>query len=129
MGQFARNPSDFAADCRQHDGQCPIVRDNFLFLDEGDELAAIDLLEWRCGYVVIVPDAARDDSALLYHTSCQRMTDVVGQVFEGRVEAPVSLPQRPSEMTLGEMHRRRVRLPYADCRVRIAGFDFRSPGG
>jgi len=124
MSQFVENSTDFAADCLQHDGRCPIVRENILFLDEGNELGAVGHLQRRCGYVAIIPDAAHDGRALLYHTSCQRMTDVVKQIFHNCLEAPVSLPQASAEMTLGELHRRRITMSYDDCRVRVDGFGF-----
>ncbi len=103
-----------------------VVRENFLFLDEGEELAAVDRLQWKCGCVVIIPDMSREGTAMLYHTSCQRMTDVVKQIFQDCLEAPVSFPQRASEMTLGEMHRRCVTISYDDCRAKVDGFDFSS---
>jgi hypothetical protein len=73
---------------------------------------------------VITPERARKEKAMLYHTSCQRMTDVVKQIFQDCLEAPLSLPQRPSETTLGEVHRRCVTLSYDDCRERVDGFGF-----
>ena len=126
MSQFVENTTDFSAECRRQDGRCAVVRENFLFLDDGTELAAVDRLQWKCGYVVIVPDMSRKGRALLYHNSCQRMTDVVTQIFQDRLEAPVSLPQHESEMSLGELHRRCVDISYDDCRARVAGFDFRN---
>ena len=101
-----------------------VVRENFLFLDDGEELAAVDRLQWECGYVVIIPDLSRKGKAMLYHTSCQRISDVVKQIFQDCLEAPVSFPQRASEMTIGEMHRRCVTISYEDCRVRVEGFGF-----
>lgn len=124
MSQFVENPTDFSADCLRQDGRCAVVRENFLFLDDGQELAAVDHLQWKCGHVVIVPDVSYKGRALLYHTSCQRMTDVVKQIFPDCLEAPVSLPQGASEMTIGELHRRCVNISYDDCRVRVEGFGF-----
>jgi len=124
MSQYVENPTDFAADCLRQNGRCPVVRENILFLDHGNELAAVDRLQWKCGHVVIVPDVSYQGKALLYHTSCQRMTDVVKQIFQDCLEAPVSFPQRASEMTIGEMHRRCVTISYDDCRVRVEGFGF-----
>ncbi len=125
MGQFVESSTDFSADClRQKNGQCTVVRENFLFLDDGKELAALDRVQWKCGSVVIIPDMSNNGKALLYHTSCQRMTDVVEQIFEDCLEAPVSVPQRASEMTIGEMLRRCVTISYHDCKVRVKDFGF-----
>ncbi len=124
MSQFVENPTDFSAGCLRQNGRCKVVRENILFLDDGKELAAVDHLQWKCGYVVIIPDMSYKGNALLYHTSCRRMTDVVKQVFQDCLEAPVSFPQQASEMTLGEMHRRCVTISYDDCRVRVEGFVF-----
>lgn len=101
-----------------------VVRENIFFLDDGNELAAVDRLQWKCGHVVIIPDVSYKGKALLYHTSCRRMTDVVKQIFQDCLEAPVSFPQQASEMTLGEMHRRGVAISYDDCRIRVDGFGF-----
>ena len=124
MTQFVENYTDFSAECRREDGQCAVVRENILFLDDGNELTAVDRLQWKCGYVVIIPDMSDEGNALLYHTSCQRMTDMVKQIFPDCLEAPVRLPQRASEMSLGELHRRGVTIPYDDCRARVEGFGF-----
>ena len=124
MSQFVENPTDFSAECMVQNGRCMVVRENILFLGDGNELAAVDRLQWKCGYVVIIPDTSYQGRALLYHTSCQRMTDVVKQIFHDCLEAPVRIPQRASEMTLGETHRRCVTIPYDDCRVRVEGFGF-----
>ncbi len=124
MSQFVENPTDFSAECVRQNGRCIVVRDNILFLDDGKELAAVDHLQSKCGYVVIIPDMSYKGKALLYHTSCQRMTDVVEQIFQDCLEAPVSLPQHASEMTLGELHRRCVTISYDDCRARVEGFGF-----
>jgi hypothetical protein len=124
MKQFVQNSVHFAADCVQKNGRCSVVRKNFLFLDDGKELAAVDYLFKKCGHVVIIPDASYEGHALLYHTSCLRMTDVVNQIFPDCLEASVSLPQAQSEMTVGELHRRRVTISYADCKERVEGFGF-----
>ncbi len=124
MSQFVQNATDFAVDCLRQNGLCTVVRENILFLDDGKELDAVNHLQCKCGYVVIIPDMSYKGKALLYHTSCQRMTDVVKQIFQDCLEAPVSFPQRASEMTVGEMHRRCVTISYDDCRVRVEGFGF-----
>lgn len=124
MSHFAKNPSDFSATCQCRDGECVVSRDNILFLDGGEELAAVDLLQRECGRVVVIPDLSSEEKSLLYHTSCQRMTDVVLQIFEGCLEEPTRLPQYNSELSLGELHRRAVSIPYGDCRARVDGFDF-----
>lgn len=121
MSRFIENPTDFSAECACKAGLCAIARENFLFLDEGNELAAVEQLQARCGHVVIIPEAS--GAALLYHTSCQRMSDVVGQIFEDAIGAPASLPHAPSsEMTLGALHRRRVTISYEQCRTKIERF-------
>jgi hypothetical protein len=127
MSQFVENPTDFSAECQRHDGRCTVNRGNILFLDDGKEPAAVDRLQWQCGEVVIIPDASCEGKAVLYHTSCQRMTDVVEQIFEDCLEPPESLPQRASEMTLGELHRRGVAMSYDDCRVKVESFSFQGP--
>ncbi len=124
MTQFVENSADFSAECRRQNGRCMVVRENVFFLDDGKELAAVDHLQWHCGCVVIIPDMSCKAKALLYHTSCQRMTDLVKQIFQDCLEAPVSLPQHASEMTLGELHRRCVTISYDECRVRVEGFGF-----
>ncbi len=124
MSQFVENSTDFSAECMLQNGRCMVARENFFFLDDGNELAAVDHLQRKCEYVVIIPDMSYKGNALLYHTSCRRMTDVVKQVFQDCLEAPVSFPQCASEMTLGEMHRRCVTISYDDCRVRVEGFAF-----
>lgn len=124
MSHFAKNPSDFSAACQVHDGECTVSRDNVLFFDNGDEPAAVDQLVRECGSVVIIPDSSSEGQALLYHTSCQRMTDAVVQIFQDSLGAPVSLPQHTSELSLGELHRRPVSIPYGDCRAKVDAFDF-----
>ena len=125
MGRLADKQIYFAADCVQQHGQCTVVRENILFLDDGNELAAVGLLQLKCGSVAIIPDLSRQGQALLYHTSCERMSAVLDQIFADRLEAPVSLTQYPSEMSVGELQRRCVTLPYDDCRVTVDAFDFR----
>lgn len=127
MSQFVENPTDFSAECRRQNGRCRVVRENVIFLDEGTELAAVDRLQWQCGYVVIIPDTSRNGGALLYHTSCQRMSDAVNQIFQDCLEAPIRLPQSASEMSLGELRRRGVTISYDDCRARVDDFDFQDP--
>ena len=124
MSPFVANPVDFSADCARENGQCVVVREQFLFLDDGKEQAAIAHLQTKCGHVVIIPDASDKGRALLYHTGCGRMTDVVNQIFQDDLEAPASLPQYASEMTVGELHRRCVTIPYDDCKAKVEGFSF-----
>jgi hypothetical protein len=124
MSKYVVNPIQFAADCAQQSGQCTIVRENIFFLDDGKEESAIDLLQRKCGSVVIIPDTSNQGQALLYHTSCDRMTDLVNQLFQGRLEAPVSFPQAASEMMVGELHRQRISLSYDDCKAKVEGFNF-----
>jgi hypothetical protein len=124
MSHFVTNPINFSVECVREDGQCMVVIDNILFLDDGEESAAIAYLQEKCGHVVIIPDTSNKGQVLLYHTSCQRMTDVVNQIFQDSLEAPASLPQHFSEMTVGELHRRCVTIPYDDCKVRVQAFSF-----
>jgi hypothetical protein len=124
MPRFADNPVHFAADCSRHGGRCAIGRENFLFLDDGQEIAAIDQLQNKCGYVVFVPDPSDRRRAWLYHTSCPRMSDVVEQIFSGCLTASESVPQRTSEMSVGETLRRRLTLSYTDCLARVNRFAF-----
>lgn len=124
MSQFVENPIHFAADCVRQNGQCMVTRENILFLDNGKEHTAVDHLQRKCGHVVIIPDMSYKGKALLYHTSCARMTDVVNQIFQDCLEAPVSLPQSFSEMTIGELHRRCITISYEDCRARVDDFCF-----
>ncbi len=124
MSRFVENPTDFAADCVRQNGQCAVVRENFLFLEDGNESAAVNQLQRKCGHVVIIPDASAKGRALLYHTSCQRMTDAVSQIFQGHLSAPASLPHASSEMSMGELYRRRVAISYDHCRAKVEGFGF-----
>jgi hypothetical protein len=123
MGRFVENPVHFAADCVRQGGQCMVARKNFVFVDDGQELDAVDQLQRTCGQVVLIPDRSRGNASL-YHTSCQRMADVVRQIFADCLEAPVSVPQSYSEMTVGELHRRSVVMPYDECRAKVDRFDF-----
>jgi len=121
MSRFIENPTDFSAECSCKGGHCAIVPENFLFLDDGNELAAVGRLQSKCGHVVIIPDESGE--AVLYHTSCQRMSDVVSQIFEEHLGAPASLPHAASaEMTLGALYRRRITIAYEHCRTRVEGF-------
>ena len=125
MSEFIENPTNFSAQCACHGGRCEISRRNFLFLDDGNELAAIDRLHNRCGHVVVIPGLVPNGRAWLYHTSCQRMTDVVKQIFEHHLGEPATLPHTSSsEMTLGALYRRALAMPYDRCRVRVESFTF-----
>ncbi len=124
MSDFVKNPIDFSTDCVRESGLCTVVRDNILFLDDGEESAAIAHLQKRCGHIVIIPDTSNTGQAVLYHTSCQRMADVVGQIFQDSLQAPASLPHRFPEMTVGELHRRRVAIGYDACKATVEAFIF-----
>jgi hypothetical protein len=106
MSHFVTNPINFSVECVREDGQCMVVIDNILFLDDGEESAAIAYLQEKCGHVVIIPDTS------------------VNQIFQESLEAPASLPQHFSEMTVGELHRLCVTIPYDDCKVRVQAFSF-----
>ncbi len=73
---------------------------------------------------MIIPDLSSKAKALLYHTSCERMADVVDQIFQDSLESPESLPQFNSEMSVGELQRRRIAISYEDCKARVKGFRF-----
>lgn len=124
MSKFVQNPIHFSADCVQDNGLCMITQENFLFLDDGTEHMAIDHLQRKCGKVVLIPDTSNKGQAFLYHTSCERMTDVVNQIFQDYLEPPASVSQADAEMTLGELHRQCVTMSYEDCRVKVEGFSF-----
>ena len=124
MTKYVENSIHFAAECVQTSGHCEIDRDNIVCLNEGNEADAVDLLQRKCGSVVIIPDAAIKGRALLYHTSCERMTDLVHQIFQDHLEASASFPQPASEMTVGELHRRYVTLPFAECKAKVEDFVF-----
>ena len=123
MSQFVENPGHFAAECVRQKGRCAVRRENILFLDHGQELAAIGQVQTKCGNVVIIPDTAEKGQALLYHTSCDRMTDVIKQIFRDSLEEPSSLPQAYPEMTVGTLQRRRIKLSYDACRSKVDAFD------
>ncbi|NDP47387.1 MAG: hypothetical protein GZ085_03170 [Sulfuriferula multivorans] len=124
MSKYVENPIHFAAACVPTSGQCAIDRENILFLDDGKEHMAIDLLQRKCGSVVIIPDTSNKGQSLLYHTSCDRMTDVVNQLFQDHLEPPASFPQPASEMMVGELQRQCVTLSYDDCKRKVEGFSF-----
>ncbi len=124
MSQFAENYPDFSVECQRENGRCLVARENIYFLDGGNELAAVDQVQQKCWYVAIIPDTSFKGHALLYHTGCRRMIDMLKQVFQNCLEEPVGLRQHTSEMTLGELHRRRVTISYRDCRARVKGFSF-----
>lgn len=124
MSDFKTNPTDFSAVCAREGGECTVERENILFLDDGDEPAAMAHLQLKCGNVVITPDPASPEQAVLYHTSCLRMTDVVEQIFQSDLRAPASVPQQQAEMTLGEVHRRSIGIPYGECKVKVEEFSF-----
>ena len=124
MNRFVENSTDFAAECACQGGRCVIARENFVFVDDGSELTAVSQLKAKCGHVVIIPDTSGAGESLLYHTSCRRMSDAVGQIFLDQLGAPSTLPQGPSEMTLGTLYRRKVTLSYERCRAKVDGFLF-----
>ena len=124
MTKFVENPVHFGAECERQNGKCAVVRENILFLDNSEEHVAINFLQKKCGHVVIMPDNSDNSHALLYHTSCERMTDVVSRIFQDQLGTPARLPQSASDMTVGELHRRSVSISYADCRQKVQGFRF-----
>ena len=124
MAKFVDNPVHFGAECERHNGKCAVVKENILFLDDGSEHFAITYLQKKCGHVVIIPDASNRDRAWLYCTSCERMTDVVFRIFQDQLGDPARLPQPASEMTVGELHRRAISMPYAHCREKVQEFRF-----
>ena len=124
MTKFVENPVHFGAECERQNGKCAVVRENILFLDNGEEHVAINFLQKKCGHVVIMPDTSDNGHALLYHTSCERMTDVVNQIFQDQLGTSAHLQQPASEMTVGELHRRSLTISYADCRARVNNFRF-----
>ena len=124
MSDFKKNPTEFSAACARENGECTVERENIFFLDDGEEAMAVARLQLKCGNVVIMPDPANPEQALLYHTSCQRMTDVVEQIFQSALQAPAGLPQQSTEMSLGEVHRRSVGIPYGECKVKVEEFSF-----
>jgi hypothetical protein len=124
MRIYVKNSREFAADCAATDGQCPIAREDIIFLDNDREDTAIGHLQRKCGNVVILRDTVIPTQSWLYHTSCERMTDVARQIFLERLEEPAHIPQPASEMTVGQVHRRRIALPYDECRAKVAAFSF-----
>ncbi len=124
MTKFVANAPDFSAECARKHGECRVARGNFLFLRDGDEPAVVKELQMQCGRVVIVRDRSRKGKALLYHTSCQRMTDVVSRLFADALGAPASVPGRTSEMTVGELFRRPVAISYDRCRAKVDRFAY-----
>lgn len=124
MSEFKKNPTDFSALCACLDGECTVARENILFLDDGKESAAVTQLQLKCGNVVIMPDPANPKRSLLYLTSCQRMADVIEQIFQSDLQAATGLPQQSEEMSLGEVQRRSVGIPYAECKAKVGAFSF-----
>jgi hypothetical protein len=124
MSNFVQNSTQFAADCAQDNGLCIITPENFLFLDDGKEDAAIDHLQMECGKIVLIPDAVNKGQTFLYHMSCDRITDVVNQIFQDALEESVSIAQADAEQTLGELCRWRVAMPCDECKLKVEGFSF-----
>lgn len=122
MTRFVENPVDFAADCVRQDGKCAVVRENFLFIDNGNELLAVDKLLRKCGHVVIIPDGTGESQSILYHTSCQRMSDALNQIFPNALGNPTGLPHASQEMSVGEFFCRKVAMPYERCRKTVDSF-------
>jgi hypothetical protein len=129
VSRFVENSTQFSADCARQNGRCRVVRENILFLDDGKELAAVDQLQKKCGHVVVIPDVSFKGKALLYHTSCERMSDVVSQIFRDCLESPERLPQSNAEMTVGVLHRRSVTISYDECKAKVDGFSFGGASG
>ena len=84
MNKYVQNPTHFAAECSRRNGQCAIVRENILFLEECKEHTAITYLQKKCGNVVITPDTSNEGCALLYCTACERMADAEGMNEDDR---------------------------------------------
>jgi hypothetical protein len=78
----------------------------------------------ECGKVLLIPDAVNKGQTLLYHTSCDRITDVVKQIFQNALEELVCISQLNAEQTLGELYRRRVAMHLDDCKAKIEAFSF-----
>ena len=125
MSQFVRNSTNFSAECLRHNGLCKISRENILFLDDGNEQDAVSYLQFKCGHIVVIPVLSNKGNAMLYHTSCQRMTDVVRQIFQDSLKTPVSLPLCNPEMTLGKLYRHSLIISYDDSKARVEGFSFK----
>ncbi len=124
MGNFVQNSSQFSADCVKDNGLCLITPAHFLFLGDSREDEAIAELQRECGNIVLIPDATNQERTLLYHMSCERITDVVQQIFQDALEAPVTVSHLDAEMTLGELCRRPVVLPYEECRQKVDAYSF-----
>lgn len=124
MSNFVQNSIQFSADCFQNNGLCVITPESFLFLDDAKEDAAIAQLHMECGKVVLIPDALNKGQTFLYHTSCDRITDVVNQIFQDALEELVHISQLDAEQTLGELCRRRVAMQYGECKAKVDGFSF-----
>ena len=124
MPTYLRNATDFSVDCTVTDGHCTVVRENIHFVDDPQESTAVALLQRQCGNVVITPDPVDDTRACLYLTSCARMGDVVEQIFSGCLQAPTPIAAPSSEMSIGQLQRRRLNLSYAWCQARVKAFAF-----
>ena len=124
MHLYLQNSIDFSAECASTNGQCEIGRDNILFLNDGREDVAVHHLQIRCGNVVIVPDSSNNRHSWMFHTSCQRMTDAVTQIFEGDLQPPASVARPISELTVGEVQRQGINLSVDECRAKVDSFSF-----
>ncbi len=129
MNQFVQNSTDFSVECQRHSGLCEISQENILFLDDGNEDDAVNRLQLECRYIVVIPVLSSKNEAMLYHTGCHRMTDVVRQIFQDNLKLPVSLPQYDLEMTLGELHRHSLVISYSDSKARVERFSFEGKSG
>jgi len=125
VNQFVQNSTDYSVECQRHNGLCEISRENILFLDDGNEHDAVNRLQLKCGHIVIIPVLPNKSEAMLYHTGCLRMTDVVRQIFQDNLKTPVSLPLCDPEMTLGELHRHSIVISYDDSKARVERFSFK----
>ncbi len=124
MNRFVQNSTDFSVECQRHNGLCEISRENILFLDDGNEHDAVNRLQLECGRIVVIPVTSNKSESMLYHTGCQRMADVVRQIFQDNLKTPVNLPLCDPEMTLGELHRHSLVISFDDCKARLEGFSF-----
>jgi len=125
VNQFVQNSTDFSVECQRHNGLCEISRENILFLDDGNEYDAVNHLQLKCGHIVVIPVLSNKSEAMLYHTGCQRMTDVVRQIFQDNLKTPVSLPLCDAEMMLGELHRHSLVISFDDSKARVESFSFK----
>jgi hypothetical protein len=110
----ARQESPYAADCTLHQGACPITKDLFVILEEGDEAAAIAALVNKCGTVAIVPNPF-DFGTVLYRTGCSRMLDMIEQTFKHHIADAVEkeVPPLQQEQSIGTFYRMELKLtPY-----------------